>query len=99
MTTATQPIKSLEDLRQYVREVLCHRDQLDAGAFRITEQVLVRRNRPCGVQFCLHGPRAVTFFAIWDALQNIILFYSSSGERFCTVRLLDAPALAMAETA
>ena len=95
MTTTAQPIKSLDDLRQYVREVLCRRDQLDEGAFRITEQVLMRRNRPCGVQFCLHGPRAMTFFAIWDALQNIILFYSSSGERFCTVRLLEAPDLVL----
>lgn len=96
MTTSSRRLESLNELREYVSEILCRQDQLDAMAFRMTEQVLVRGDRPCGVQFCLHGPRAVTLFAIWDAIKNIILFYSSSGERFETVRLLEEPAFALA---
>ncbi len=95
MTTSSRRMDSLNDLREYVSEILCRRDQLDALAFRMTEQVLVRGQRPCGMQFCLHGPRAVTLFAIWDAIKNIILFYGSTGERFETVRLLEEPAFAL----
>jgi hypothetical protein len=49
----------------------------------------VRAGRPCGVYFCLHGPRSVKFSAIWDAENNYVLFYGSTGERFHKTRLED----------
>ncbi len=54
-------IKNLENLREFVNKTLCSRDQLLVGAFRMTEHVLHRKDKPCGIFFCLHGPRAVKF--------------------------------------
>jgi hypothetical protein len=63
------------------------------GAFQMTERILVRAGKPCGIFFCLHGPRAVKFTAIWETDRNQILFYGSSGERFQRIQLLEAPGL------
>jgi hypothetical protein len=46
--------------------------------------------------FCLHGPRAVKFSAIWETDRNQVLFYDSNGERFQKTQLLEAPSLARA---
>jgi len=43
--------------------------------------------------FCLHGPRAVKFTAIWETDRNQILFYGSTGERFLKMQLLVSPCL------
>jgi hypothetical protein len=59
----------------------------------MTERVLVRGGKPCGIFFCLHGPRSVKFSAIWETTQNQILFYDSNGERFQKTQLLEAPTL------
>ncbi|MEM9656755.1 MAG: hypothetical protein AAF961_00205, partial [Planctomycetota bacterium] len=37
--------------------------------------------QPCGIHFCLHGPRALKLTAIWETDRNTILFYGSRGER------------------
>jgi hypothetical protein len=89
MVTSSRKIQTLDDLRAFVGEILCNRDQLELGAFPMTERVLVRGGRPCGVYFCLHGPRNVKFSAIWDAENNYVLFYGSTGERFYKTRLED----------
>ena len=68
-------------------------DQLERDAFRMTERVLVRAGKPCGLYFCLHGPRSVKFSAIWETEQNRVLFYDSSGERFQKTQLVAAGAL------
>jgi hypothetical protein len=96
MPTSERQIQSLDDLRHYVTETLCEHDQLEAGAFRMTERVLLRGSKPCGIFFCLHGPRAVKFSAIWEAQHNTVLFYSSSGERFRKTRLPISPAFKLA---
>ena len=57
----------------------------------MTEQVLLRSGKPCGIFFCLHGPRATKFTAIWDAQRNQVLFYGSRGERFLKTQLLESP--------
>jgi hypothetical protein len=93
MQTHCCDIHSLEQLRDYVVEVLCQRSQLKVGAYQITERVLLRGKKPCGMFFCLHGPRAVKFTAIWETDQNRILLYGSSGERIGKVQLTDAPRL------
>ncbi|HXT60800.1 MAG TPA: hypothetical protein VN699_19335 [Pirellulales bacterium] len=93
MLISERQIQSLDDLRNYVNETLCEFDQLETGAFRMTERILLRGGKPCGLYFCLHGPRAVKFSAIWETERNMVLFYSSSGERFQKTQLVAAPAL------
>jgi hypothetical protein len=96
MLTALRPLQSLEDLREYVSEILCEHNGLEVGAFPISERILVRRGKPCGIYFCLHGPRAVKFSAIWETQQNSVLFYGSGGERIGRTQLVEAPQLELA---
>lgn len=96
MLTSEQQLESLDDLRNYVHDILCRFEHLEVGAFRMTEQVLLRNGSPCGLYFCLHGPRSVRFSAIWETQDNTVLFYNSSGQRFQKTRLVAAPSLQMA---
>ncbi len=93
MLTRFQQIESMEDLREYVNTTLCNNSQLQMGAFRMTERILVRGGEPCGMFFCLHGPRETKFTAIWETDRNQVLFYGSRGERFLKIQLLEAPVL------
>ena len=93
MLTCFQQLGTLEDLREYVNETICNQYQLQAGAFRITQQILRRGDKPCGIYFRLHGPRATQFSAIWETDRNQILFYGSGGERFQRTQLIEAPQL------
>ncbi len=68
-------------LREFVHEVLCNYNQLEIGAFQMTETVLTRNGKPCGMFFCLHGPRSVKLTAVWETDGNSIFFYGSTGER------------------
>lgn len=83
---------SLEDLRRYVHCTLCEVDQLEADAFPMTERLLLRKGRSCGIHFCLHGPRSVKYTAIWETEKQTLLFYNSQGERFARVQLALAAA-------
>jgi hypothetical protein len=93
MVTRFHQIRNLDDLRDYVNETLCTQYELQIDAFRLTERILRRSGKPCGIYFCLHGPRAVKFTAIWETDGNQILFYGSGGERFQKTQLLEAPRL------
>jgi hypothetical protein len=93
MQSTSPRLDQLEDLRQYVIENLCRCNQLEVGAFPVTERILVRSGKPCGIFFCLHGPRSVKFTAIWETERNTILFYSSTGERIHRATLVQAPRL------
>jgi hypothetical protein len=93
MLTNSPVIQTLDELRDYVNTTLCKHNQLEVGAFRLTERILVRCDQPCGIYFCLHGPRAVKFSAIWETQGNTVLFYGSTGERFHKVQLVQAPTL------
>jgi hypothetical protein len=86
-------IGNLSALREYVQEQLCHQNELEVGAFQFTERVLEKSGSPCGVFFCLHGPRSVKLIAIWETNSNTILFYGSTGERVGRIPLARAPAL------
>ena len=94
MSAQSLQIDNLNDLRSYVHETICEQNELQVGAFQITERILVRGKRACGIFFCLHGPRSVKFTAIWETDRNTILFYSSSGERVGKTQLVQAPVLA-----
>ena len=89
MCIAESPIESLDDLRELVTEILCEHEQLEPGAFPVIERLLHRGGRPCGVEFCLHGPRSVRLMAIWEVEKQSVLFYDSAGERFRRVRLAE----------
>ena len=91
MLTDSERIQNLDDMREYVNETLCYHEKLEIGAFPMTERILVRRGEPCGIYFCLHGPRAVKFSAIWDTDRNMVLFYGSTGERFLKTQLIEQP--------
>jgi hypothetical protein len=93
MPTDLQRLDDLNSLRSYVIETLCEKDQLERDSFPISEQILVRSGTPCGVYFCLHGPRSLRLSAIWETDQNTILFYGSRGERFRRTKLIAAPRL------
>ena len=96
MSADTLEIRDLDDLRNFVQSTLCEQNQLEKGAFDITERILVRGQRPCGIFFCLHGPRSVKLTAIWETQRNTILFYGSSGERTLKTQLVPAAKLALA---
>jgi hypothetical protein len=100
MSFSTQQIRvELEDLckiRSYVSDTLCRQNDFELGVFKITERILMRHQRPCGIFFCLHGPRSVKLTAVWEMDNNSILFYGSTGERVQKTKLSDdaAPAAA-----
>ncbi|MBN1395665.1 MAG: hypothetical protein JW959_11625 [Pirellulales bacterium] len=91
MLTRFQQIESVHDLRDYVNTTICTRYQLQKGVFSLTERVLLRGGKPCGIYFCLHGPRATKFTAIWETDHNQVLFYGCHGERFLKTQLLKRP--------
>lgn len=97
MVTRVLQIDNLHDLRDYVNQTLCESFELQTDAFQMTQRVLRRGGKPCGMYFCLHGPRAVKFIAIWETDRNCILFYGPGGERFMKTQLLEAPELASSE--
>jgi len=91
MPTETQRLDDFYAIRQYVNETLCEQDQLETNHFPLSERILVRRGAPCGVYFCLHGPRSLCLTAIWETDRNTILFYGSRGERFRKTQLIAPP--------
>ena len=93
MVTSVLQFGNLNDVRDYVNETICNCHQLELGAFEMTQRLLLRRGKPCGIHYCLHGPRAVRFTAIWETEHNRILFYDSNGERILKTQVTDAPML------
>ena len=91
MSIDKQRLEDLYAIRNYVNEILCSKDQLETNYFPLSQQILVRDGTPCGVYFCLHGPRSICLTAIWETDGNTILFYSSRGERFRTTQLISPP--------
>ena len=86
-------VRDLNDLRSYVQETICQQNELEVHAFSMTERLLLRSGRPCGIYFCLHGPRSVKFVAIWETERNTVLFYGSGGERVLRSQLAGKPSL------
>jgi hypothetical protein len=82
MSYTAQRIDTLDNLRRYVSQTICDHEQLDPDAYVMTELVLTRSGTPCGRYYCLHGPRATKYSAIWVSDRNTVLFYDSTGERF-----------------
>jgi hypothetical protein len=87
MASRTESIRSIEDLRGYIHAALCEKENLVPEQFQMREMHLVVRGRPCGVQFCLKGPRSIRLGAIWAADQNLLYFYDACGQRYMQLRL------------
>jgi hypothetical protein len=97
MEISVERIENLDQLRHYVNSILCHHEQLIENAFQMTQRILLRNGKPCGIYFCVHGPRSVKISAIWETDRNTILFYGSNGERYHKTRLAAAPKVELAE--
>lgn len=93
MVTSSRELQTLDQLREYVTQTLCIHDELELDAFPVSERILLRGGVPCGMFFCLHGPRSVRYTAVWETDGNSILFYGSTGERFQKTTLVTAPCL------
>ena len=93
MADETFEIATLEDLRTFVQRTICDRQQLLEGTVQVSEKVLLRQGKPCGMQFSLNGPRAVQFSAIWETDRHTILFYDCNGVRFHRCELTTTAAL------
>ena len=86
-------IQNIDEIRRYVTHTLSQLELLRPESSHLTTRLLTRSGQPCGVYFCLHGPRAVRLTAIWETDANTILFYSSRGERVQRTQLVEAPKL------
>lgn len=87
MLAEAAQIHDLRSLREYVHATICSQNELEVGVFEVTERILLRGGTPCGIYFCLHGPRSVKLTAIWETDRNTVLFYGSNGERQLRARL------------
>lgn len=72
---------ALESVREFVRDELCERNQLEKDAFQMSQRVLTQRGKPCAFYFCIYGPRSVRLTAVWDVRRRLIFFYDSLGRR------------------
>ncbi len=93
MTQCNEKLSSVDQLRQFVLQTLCQQNDLEMDVFPVSERMLIKRGKPVGIQFCLHGPRNVRFMAIWETEKQTVLFYGSSGQRTGRVQLSHSPQL------
>ena len=93
MSTRFHQFDSINGLREFILLTISEQYLLQIGAYPITERILHRGGTPCGIYFCLHGPRSTKYSAIWETDHNRILFYGSRGERFQKTQLLESPRL------
>lgn len=84
-------LPTVDELRRHVLKTLCEHDRLDPEQTPISQGLITRRGKPCGLFFQVHGPRMLKTQAVWAGEENRILFYDCSGARFGVTRLADAP--------
>ncbi len=80
-------IQDLVELRQFVSRTLCQLNDFEEGIFQVTEKLLMKCGKACGILFCLHGPRSVKSTAVWENITNSIIFYGSTGEKIHRAQL------------
>jgi hypothetical protein len=91
MTAESPCFTELEQLSSYIYQTLCDKEQLEPGAFPMTERIIVRAEDPCGMYFCLHGPRSVKLTAIADFESESLICYGSDGTRSIEQRPAPSP--------
>lgn len=94
MADSKHSFDTIDELRRYVAETLGKFESLKVDSFPLTESILFRAGEPCAVYFCLHGPRQVRLSALWETVENRILFYGSCGRRVGQTQLGFGPKLA-----
>jgi hypothetical protein len=87
MFSTVDAVHTLDDLRRFVHALLCQKENLLPDQFRTSEVALIRQNEPCGLQFCLRGPRSVRLAAVWAAEANFVYLYDAKGTRYSKLRL------------
>lgn len=87
MHATVDEIHTLDDLRRYIHDTLCAKENLLADEFAISEVRLTRAGQLCGLQFCVRGPRSVRLSAIWAADRNAIYLYDAKGQRYAKILL------------
>ena len=87
MSLSLDSVRTLDDLRAFIHARLCEKENLLADQFSMTEMRLTRRDRDCGLQFSLHGPRNVRLGAVWASDHNVIYLYDAAGIRYEKIRL------------
>jgi hypothetical protein len=87
MPATVDEVQTFDELRQFVHETLCAKENLVANEFAITEVRLTRAGELCGLQFCVRGPRSVRLAAIWAADRNAIYLYDAKGQRYSKILL------------
>ena len=93
MHTTVNDVHTVDELRQFIHQTLCEKENLLADQFRMTEVRLTSGNGPCGLQFCLRGPRDVRLAAIWVAERNLVYLYDARGTRYAKLRLKNGLAM------
>lgn len=86
-----RPKMDLIELRQFIFQQLCKENDFELDAYQTSEQILKRNGKPCGMLFCLHGPRSVKLTAVWEMERNTVLFYQATGERTNRIQLMARP--------
>jgi hypothetical protein len=82
MHATVDEIHTPDDLRRFIHETLCAKENLVANEFAISEVRLTRGGECCGLQFCVRGPRSVRLSAIWAIDRNAVYFYDAKGQRY-----------------
>lgn len=86
-------LPTLQALENHVLQQLCAQDKLEPRYTPLYSRVLHRGNRPCGMFFCIHGPRLLRAYAVWSIEESRILFYEGTGQRFAETQVLEGPSL------
>jgi hypothetical protein len=87
MSDTLAEIRTLDSLRDFIRNTLCDKENLLAEITSMTQRDLSRRGRQCGLQFALQGPRSVRLGAIWESDHNQVYFYDTRGTRYLKLQL------------
>jgi hypothetical protein len=87
MHQTVDDLRTLQDLRRFIHDTLCRKENLLADQFKMNELRLKRGDSLCGLQFCLRGPRSVRLAAIWAAEHNFVYLYDATGSRYAKLQL------------
>ena len=87
MSESLDSIRNLDDLRAFVHKQLCDRENILQDQFRLSETVLIRSGKDCGMHFWVLGPRSIRLEAIWETDRNTIYFYDARGVRYMKLQL------------
>lgn len=89
MASVMISLTDFDELRRYVKSVLCQKADLNDDT-PMLESDIQRRGQPCGIEYLLLGPRSLRLSSIWAPNEKRILFYDEHLNRF-QVTPVDGP--------